>query len=104
MKLAIMQPYLFPYIGYFQLMHAADKFVVYDDVNYIKGGWVNRNRILVNGKPHMFTLPLKNAGSNIKINEIEVSGGELMKWREKFLRTLQQAYAKAPFKNDVIAL
>lgn len=104
MKLVIMQPYLFPYIGYFQLMQAADKFVIYDDVNYIKGGWVNRNRILVNGQPFMFTLPLKNAGSNIKINAIEVGGNEFIKWREKFLRMLQQAYAKAPFRNEVIAL
>ena len=45
MKVAIMQPYLFPYIGYFQLIAAVDKFVVYDDVNFIKGGWINRNNI-----------------------------------------------------------
>ena len=49
MKLGIMQPYFMPYIGYFQLIKAVDKYVVYDDVNYIKGGWVNRNNILVNG-------------------------------------------------------
>ena len=104
MRLAIMQPYLFPYIGYFQLMHAADRFVVYDDVNYIKGGWINRNRIAVNGEPHMFTLPLRNAGSNVHIDRIEVGGNDYLKWREKFLRTLQQAYAKAPFRDDVITL
>ena len=50
MKLGIMQPYFMPYIGYFQLMKAVDKYVVYDDVNYIKGGWVNRNHILINGE------------------------------------------------------
>lgn len=50
MKLGIMQPYFMPYIGYFQLMKAVDKYVVYDDVNYIKGGWGNRNHILINGK------------------------------------------------------
>lgn len=99
-----MQPYLFPYLGYFQLMHAADRFVVYDDVNFIKGGWINRNRIAVNGQPHMFTMPLLNAGSNINIDRIEVGGGEYLKWRGKFLRTLQQAYAKAPFRDEVIAL
>lgn len=50
MKLGIMQPYFMPYIGYFQLMKAVDKYVVYDDVNYIKGGWANRNHILINGE------------------------------------------------------
>ena len=104
MRLAIMQPYLFPYLGYFQLMHAADRFVVYDDVNFIKGGWINRNRIALNGGPYMFTLPLINARSNVNIDRIEVGGGEYLKWRGKFLRTLQQAYAKAPFRDEVIAL
>jgi hypothetical protein len=58
MKLAIMQPYFFPYIGYWQLIRAADRFVIYDDVNYIKGGWINRNRILINGEPSYITVPL----------------------------------------------
>ncbi|EES4554759.1 WbqC family protein, partial [Escherichia coli] len=52
MKLAIMQPYLFPYLGYYQLMSSVDKFIIYDDVSYIKNGWINRNRILVNGNAH----------------------------------------------------
>src|SRR5271166_7149741 len=56
MKIAIMQPYLFPYIGYFQLISAADRFVIHDDVQSIKGGWINRNRILVGGEPHYITL------------------------------------------------
>ena len=60
-RLAIMQPYLFPYMGYWQLMKAVDRFVIYDDVNYIKGGWINRNRILVNGEPAYFTIPLDQA-------------------------------------------
>lgn len=59
MKLAIMQPYIFPYIGYFQLIRAVDKFVFFDDVSYIKKGWVNRNQILVNNKRQLFTVPLK---------------------------------------------
>ena len=50
MKVGIMQPYFFPYIGYWQLINAVDKFVIYDDVNFIKGGWINRNKILVNGQ------------------------------------------------------
>ena len=64
MKLAIMQPYLFPYIGYFQLIHAVDTFVVYDDVNFIKGGWINRNFILSQGKKSRITLQLKGASPN----------------------------------------
>lgn len=59
MKLAIMQPYLFPFIGYFQLINAVDKFIILDDVSYIMRGWINRNRILVNGKDHFITIPLK---------------------------------------------
>ena len=57
MKLGIMQPYFFPYIGYWQLMNAVDKYVIYDDVNFIKGGWINRNRILINGKSQYFNVP-----------------------------------------------
>ncbi len=61
MKIAIMQPYYVPYIGYWQLMNAVDKYVIYDDVNYIKCGWINRNRILINGEPAYFHLPIMGA-------------------------------------------
>ena len=59
-----MQPYFMPYIGYWQLMAAVDTYVVYDDVNYIKGGWVARNNILLNGQKHMFTITLNGASPN----------------------------------------
>jgi len=97
MKTAIMQPYLFPYIGYFQLINAVDKFVIYDDVNFIKQGWINRNNILVQGKPFMFTVPLKKASSFSKINEIFVDENKFGKWKSKFFQTLEQSYKKAPF-------
>ena len=74
MKLAIMQPYFFPYIGYFQLMNFVDKYVFYDDVNYIKNGWINRNQILIDGQTKYFTLQQKNASSFKKINEVELVG------------------------------
>ena len=90
-----MQPYFMPYIGYFQLINAVDKFIVYDDVNYINKGWINRNNILVNGKVHSFTIPLKEASQNKLINEIYLS--EETKWRINFLKTLEQNYTKAPF-------
>lgn len=104
MKLAIMQPYLFPYIGYFQLMHAVDRFVVYDDVNYIKQGWVNRNRILVGGAPHLFTMPLSEVSAFTHINQLSLHGTVYPKWRDKFISTLRQAYARAPFRGPVLGL
>ena len=64
MKLAIMQPYFFPFIGYYQLIYAADTFVVYDDVNFIKKGWINLNFILSNAGPLLFRAPLLKASQN----------------------------------------
>lgn len=97
-----MQPYIFPYIGYFQLIGAVDRFVVYDDVNYINKGWINRNSILINGKPGLFTLPLKEASQNKKINEIHVSDDR--KWIAKILRTIEMNYGKAPYFKKVFPL
>ncbi|UOK43778.1 MULTISPECIES: WbqC family protein [Flavobacterium] len=97
MHLAIMQPYLFPYIGYFQLINAVDKFVMYDDVNFIKQGWINRNRVMVQGQPFMFTVPLINQSSFLKINEICINHNLYSIWKNKFLITLEQSYKKAPF-------
>lgn len=59
MKVAIMQPYFLPYIGYFQLIAAADVFIIYDNIKYTKKGWINRNRMLVNSTDAIFSLPLK---------------------------------------------
>ena len=91
MILGIMQPYFMPYIGYFQLMKAVDKYVVYDDVNYIKGGWVSRNNIIVNGEQKMFTITLKGASSNKLFNEIEI-GDDFHKF-EKTLKLLDKKRA-----------
>lgn len=91
MKLAIMQPYIFPYIGYFQLLNAVDTFVIYDDVNFINKGWINRNRILLNEKDFMFNIILKGASQNKKINEIEVDS-----YNPKLISTIDHAYRKAP--------
>ncbi|MGV7223097.1 MAG: WbqC family protein [Nitrospinales bacterium] len=96
MKLGIMQPYFFPYIGYWQLINAVDKFVVYDDVTFIKQGWINRNLILVNNKKHLITLETFGASSNRLINRVEVG-----KRKNKILKTIEQNYCKAPyFKNS----
>lgn len=91
---AIMQPYFLPYIGYFQLLAAVDKFVLLDDVSYINRGWINRNRLLLNGAPHNFTVPLRGASQNRLICDIELVNEE--GWRARLLRTIQQAYGKAP--------
>ncbi|WP_234734312.1 WbqC family protein [Tellurirhabdus bombi] len=95
MTLAIMQPYFLPYIGYLQLMNTVDTFVFYDDVAFINRGWINRNRILVNGKDFLFTIPLKDASQNRRICEIELSSDA--KWRSKLLKTMEQSYRKAPY-------
>jgi len=102
MKLGIMQPYFFPYIAYWQLINAVDRYVIYDDVNFIKGGWINRNRILMGGLAHNFNLPMQNSSSNKLINEVRVSDSPVLK--RKMLTTLETCYRKAPFYNQVIPL
>lgn len=95
MTLAIMQPYFFPYIGYFQLLNAVDKFIIYDDVNYINRGWINRNRISLNGQSHTFTIPISKASQNKRIIDLNLSDD--LKWKNKLLLTFKHAYRKAPF-------
>jgi len=101
MKIGIMQPYFFPYIGYFQLINAVDTFVLYDDVNYIKGGWINRNRILFNSNAHLITIPLIKASSFNKINEIDIDIGNK---KNKIIKTIKQAYSKAHFYSDIFPI
>jgi hypothetical protein len=102
MRLAIMQPYLFPYIGYFQLIKAVDKFILFDDVNYIKKGWINRNRILINGREFMFTIPLEKVSQNKMINEINLANDN--GWKNKLLETFDAAFRKAPMYSDVFPI
>ncbi|SJK83786.1 WbqC family protein [Halomonas elongata] len=95
-KLAVMQPYLFPYVGYFQLMYASDKFVIYDDVNYIKQGYINRNTVLSQGQPQRFTVPVPGASSNKKIKDLYYSSDV-----KKTLSLLEQSYSKSPYFNEI---
>ena len=97
-----MQPYLFPYIGYFQLINAVDTFIIYDDVNYIKQGWINRNRILLKGKEHLFTLSLSKASPNKFINKTEIFDGPDNK--SGLLELIRQAYLKAPYFKNIMPL
>ncbi|WP_324779471.1 WbqC family protein [Thiobacillus sedimenti] len=98
-RLAIMQPYFFPYIGYWQLIRAVDRFVIYDDVNYIKGGWVNRNRVLVNGEVVYLTVPLDHASPFRRICDTRLAPAR--PWREKLVRTIELAYRRAPCFDEV---
>jgi hypothetical protein len=91
-KIAVMQPYFLPYAGYFQLIAAVDRFVVYDDIKYTKKGWINRNRMLVNGAEAAFSLPLKNAPDALDIGQREVAEFD----RAKLLNRFRGAYARAP--------
>jgi hypothetical protein len=103
MKLAVMQPYLFPYIGYYQLLHAVDRFVAYDDVNFIKQGWINRNRILVNGDASFITVPVRDRSSFRLIRDVEIDGADAP-WRSKLLKTIANTYRRAPHFRDVFPL
>lgn len=91
---AAMQPYVFPYIGYFQLLHAADSFVFLDDVNFIKKGWINRNYLFSKQAPVLFTIPIKSVSQNTLIKDAEIFDGE--NWSKKILKQIEQGYAKAP--------
>lgn len=97
-KVAIMQPYFFPYLGYYQMLSAVDKFVLLDDVNFIMRGYINRNSILLNGQAHKFSIPLEKPSQNKLINETKLNF--LTKDKENFLKTITMAYKKAPFFND----
>ena len=100
-RIAIMQPYIFPYIGYFQLINYVEKFVFYDDVTFIKQGWINRNKIMVNRQEIFFTVPLSNASSNNQIHEIEINKNIFKKVKKKFYKSIEQSYGKAPYFKEV---
>ncbi len=99
MKLGIMQPYFFPYIGYFQLIQLVDVYVIADDLNFIKNSYIKKNSILDNGAPALISLQLIGASQNKLINEIEV-GNDI----DKLLTAIQRRYAKAPYFKDVFPL
>ncbi len=101
MKLAIMQPYFVPYIGYFQLIAAVDQFIVYDNIKYTKSGWINRNRILQNGKDVMLSLPLKHDADTLDVRERRLAQQFR---RDKMLNQLREAYRGAPFFDTTYAL
>jgi hypothetical protein len=98
MKCAIMQPYFLPYIGYFQLIHSVDKFIIYDNIKYTKKGWINRNRYLQCGKDAEFTLPLKKDSDFLDVRDRVISTDFN---KMKLLNKISEAYRKAPYFNQV---
>ncbi len=92
-SIGIMQPYFFPYIGYYQLMNAVDEFVVYDQIQFTKKGWIHRNRFLSNGSPAYFSLAIKKDSDYKDVVEREIS--ETFD-KAKLLRQLQGSYRNAP--------
>jgi len=97
--LGVMQPYLFPYLGYYQLVQHCDVFVFYDTVNFIKGGYINRNNILVSGDKQLFTLPIQQASANKSIASLQYTPQYT-----KVIKTIEQAYSKAPYVDIVMPI
>ena len=102
-KLAIMQPYFFPYIGYFQLINSVDEFVIYDNIQYTKKGWINRNRILANGKDQLITLPIKKDSDYLNVIERELSES-WDKDKSKIINIIKSSYNKAPYFKETFDL
>lgn len=98
-----MQPYFFPYIGYFQLMNTVDEFVIYDNIEYTKKGWINRNRILVDGKDSYITIPLKKDSDYLDIRDRQLAEIWLSE-RNTMLNRIAGAYKKAPYFNSAFPL
>ena len=102
-KLAIMQPYFMPYIGYFQLINSVDEFIIYDNIQYTKKGWINRNRILVNGNDHLITLPIKKDSDYLDIVDRSLSES-WHKDKNKILNIIKSCYNKSPFFKETYTL
>jgi len=101
MRIAIMQPYFLPYIGYWQLIGAVDVFVVYDNIKYTKKGWINRNRFLLNGKEAVFSLPLRKDSDFLDVKDRFLAPSFN---RDELLNRFREAYRKAPGFPTVMPL
>lgn len=101
MKIGIMQPYFWPYLGYFQLLHAVDQYVIYDKIKYTKRGWINRNRYLCSGKARYFTIPIAKDADELDICERRVADHFD---RRKLKAQIQAAYCKAPYFQEIFPL
>lgn len=101
MKIAVMQPYFMPYIGYYQLINSVDKFVIYDNIEYTKKGWINRNRILVNSQDQYISIPLKKDSDFLEVNRRYLSETANIDLK-KILNRINELYRKAPYRYETI--
>ena len=101
MKLAIMQPYFFPYLGYFQLINCVDKFVIYDNIEFTKTSWIRRNRILNFDRDRYIVVPLKRASDYSYVCDLEIA--ETYDYK-KMLRIIKGAYERSPYFSDTFQL
>ena len=102
-RVSIMQPYFLPYIGYFQLIKSVDEFILYDNIQYTKKGWINRNRILVNGSDRLITLPVKKDSDYLNVVDREISDT----WntdKKSLLNLIKSSYSKAPYFRETYEL
>ena len=97
MRVGIMQPYFFPYMGYWQLLKAVDVFIVYDDVNYISRGYINRNYITINNRLQRITLNIQKASINKHINQLRISDN-----KSDIFKTITHTYKNYPQYQNVI--
>ncbi|QOI97865.1 MAG: WbqC family protein [Flammeovirgaceae bacterium] len=103
MKLAIMQPYFFPYIGYFQLMNAVDQFIIYDNIEFSRKGWIHRNRILINNSPSYISLPIKNDSDYLSVCDRYLAESWPVE-KSKLINRITEAYRKAPYFKPVMSV
>lgn len=99
MKIAVMQPYFFPYVGYFELITQVNTFVFLDDAQYTKKSWINRNKIDINNKNFRFVVPLKKNHQKTKIMNMEIHNNF---WVEKHIKTFAHLYGKKIYKNKFL--
>lgn len=100
--LSIQQPYIFPYIGYYQLINASELHVIFDTVNFKKRTWITRNRILEKNQIKYINICISHASQNKKISELELVRN--LDWKIKFLKKIELAYKKAPYFNDIFPI
>jgi len=103
MIVGIMQPYFLPYIGYWQLMNYVDVFVIYDEIKYVKGSWINRNRILRGNSPEYMSPPLKKDSDYLNINQ-RFLADDWLSTRKKLLNNINIAYHSSPYFKSIFPL
>lgn len=103
MVLALMQPYFFPYLGYFRLMAAADRFILFDTAQYINRGWVNRNRILHPTRGWQYiTVPVRRHGLRTAIKDVEIATD--LPWRARIKGQFDHYRKRAPYFVETMRL